>query len=277
MDGFLLVDKPEGVLSSHVINHYRKVLKTKLGHAGTLDPFASGLLVILVGNGTKLSSLVQGMEKEYHGVARFGIVTDTYDPTGRIISEEEKPDLDLKQIKVAMKKFVGEIEQIPPTFSAVKVAGERSYRLARKGVMVKKRPRKVRVYRLETIEFRPPDLHFRAVVGKGCYIRSLIHDLGQMLGHGATLWSLRRVRIGSFSVTDAIALGDPPTLYSLDEILQTLPQMRMSAEIIDSLIQGKSVEVVGRKDGLYFVTDGMRKILGMVKSDLLRTKRVIVQ
>lgn len=277
MDGFLLIDKPVGIFSTDVVNHYHKVYKTKIGHAGTLDPFASGLIVILFGNATKLSWLVHEMEKEYIGEIRLGVVTDSYDKTGRVIKETNTENITTSRVKKIMRNFVGEIDQTPPPFSAVKVKGERSYKLARSGVIVKKKPRKIRVYDFRLIKFEHLCISFRALVGKGCYMRSLAHDLGRDLECGATLWALKRTRIGDLKLVDAGKMDDDLRLHPVDEILSFLNRIDVDSEKMDMLINGSSIEYQ-IKDGeeLVYVTDGKRKAVGLCKDNKLKTKRVIV-
>lgn len=277
MDGFLLINKPPGYLSTEIVNHYRKLMKSKVGHAGTLDPFASGLIVILIDNATKLSTLVQKMDKEYIGEIKLGISTDSYDRTGRIIKETKCDDIDDRRIKRSIETLVGEVLQTPPPFSAVKIRGERAYRLARSGIMVKKRPRKVKVNEFRVTGFNHPFLSFQTVVGKGCYIRSLANDLGEKLGCGATLWSLRRMRIGNLRLEDAIGIETKPGIRDIDQLLSYLPRLDVDTDQMDCLVSGSAVEFSTNKEiDLAYITDGKRKIIGYYKNNRLRTKRVIV-
>ncbi|HID31764.1 MAG TPA: tRNA pseudouridine(55) synthase TruB, partial [bacterium (Candidatus Stahlbacteria)] len=266
MEGFLLVDKPSGLRSRAVVDHFRRIFKTRTGHAGTLDPLASGLLIILLGNGTKLSFLIQSLQKEYEGESKLGIISDSFDREGKTIEDRGEVAVPEELLIRSMDELTGRIEQIPPPFSAVKVRGMRSYKLARSGVMVKKRPRMVDVYRFQLLDYHPPFFRFRALVGKGCYIRSLIYDLGLRLGCGATLWNLRRIRIGPFNIRDAIGLKANPTPLPITHILEILPRIDVEPSVIDCLIHGKKVEGDYPDGELLYITDGKRKVIGRVKN-----------
>jgi tRNA pseudouridine55 synthase len=208
-DGILLVDKCEGETSYDVIRRLKSALgrgnTIKIGHAGTLDPFATGLLIILLGQGTKLSRFLMSGAKRYVATVRLGIETDTLDGTGKVTRTREVPELGELSIKQAIQTFVGEIEQVPPLFSAVKVGGKRAYQLARRGEPIKLAKRKVTVHTLEVKSIRLPDLTIEVVCSGGTYIRSLAMDLGKALGTGGHLKSLRRFASGPFSVEEGIS------------------------------------------------------------------------
>ena len=208
-DSILLIDKPVGFSSFQIVrimqNRYEKV-----GHAGTLDPFASGLLIILPNRATKQFQAIQRMDKEYTGELSLGFSTDTYDITG---TRNDKPDakklsVTLSELKQTAQSFVGEIDQTPPRFSALKRNGRKLYEMSRQNEPVNIEPRKVLVKSFEIDSVELPLVRFRSNVGKGVYIRSLAHDFGNKLDCGATLVSLRRVRIGKYHVADAQKLGD---------------------------------------------------------------------
>ncbi len=208
-NGILLVDKEEGETSFDVVKKVRRAsgLK-KVGHAGTLDPFATGLLVVLLGEGTKLSSFLMAAEKHYRGTIRLGVETDTLDPTGRVLKTSPVPPLEPDFIRACALNFTGEIEQIPPKFSALKIQGERAYALARKGIPITLKRRRVQIDRLEIESIHLPELTFSVTCSKGTYLRSLAADLGERLGTGAHLKSLRRLGSGSFTVDHAIPSSD---------------------------------------------------------------------
>lgn len=182
----------------------------KVGHAGTLDPFASGLLIILLEGATKKFENIQRLDKEYAGEIVLGFSTDTYDITGKSAQPEilPAPEIDIDRIRSIAGQFVGRIEQVPPRFSALKKAGRRLYQLSRQNEPVEIAPRWVVIKSFEIEEFDPPIIRFRALVGQGTYLRSLAHDLGRRLGCGGTLLSLRRTRIGEHTVVQALRLGD---------------------------------------------------------------------
>lgn len=208
LDGIVLIDKEEGETSFDVVRDVRRILgEKKVGHAGTLDPFATGLLVILIGQGTKLFPYLTGVDKEYEAVLRLGSETDTLDLTGRVVCTREVSPLDPEFIRTQASELVGEIEQVPPAFSAVRCNGKRAYELARKGICAELGKRMVRVHRLEISSIHLPDVALTVQCSKGTYVRSLGAELGKRLGPGGHLVSLRRTSSGPFRVSDAITLS----------------------------------------------------------------------
>ena len=208
-DGVLIVDKEEGETSFSVVRKVKKLLKvSKVGHAGTLDPFATGLLLVLVGQGTKLSSYLMAGDKTYLGTLTLGTETDTLDRTGRVTAVKPVPKLDPELVRETARAFVGETEQTPPSFSALKVQGKRAYSLARKGLPVSLEKRRVRIMELAVLSLDLPDVTFRVVCSSGTYVRTLAADLGMELGVGAHLKALRRTAIGPYGVEDALRSGD---------------------------------------------------------------------
>jgi tRNA pseudouridine55 synthase len=204
-DGILLVDKKEGETSFSVVRKVRNASGVrKVGHAGTLDPFATGLLLVLVGQATKLSPFLMRGEKQYRATITLGTETDTMDSTGRVIKTSPVPSMESDFIKKCVLSFRGEIEQVPPIFSAVKYRGKRAYDLARKGIKVDLKKRRVQIHRLEVEAIDLPDLTVTVTCSGGTYMRSLAADLGRRLGTGAHLKVLRRLSSGSFSVAHAL-------------------------------------------------------------------------
>jgi tRNA pseudouridine55 synthase len=205
---FLLVDKPVGFSSFQIVRMLQKQY-SKVGHAGTLDPFASGLLILLINEATKEFDNIQKREKEYTGEILLGTVTDTYDITGTVTEPRKAVDenMTLTELNQVAAHFVGEIEQTPPRFSALKHQGQKLYQFSRKNQQVEITPRQVHIKSFCILDFDVPILRFKTVVGKGVYIRSLAHDFGNTLGCGATLLSLRRTRIGEYGVAKAKKLG----------------------------------------------------------------------
>ena len=204
-DGILLVDKGEGETSFGVVRKIRGVLGIKkVGHAGTLDPFATGLLVILTGQGTKLAPYIMTGSKTYRGTLRLGVETDTQDPTGQRISTRPVPDFSLEEIQQNASDFMGEIEQVPPAFSAVRYQGKRAYALARKGIGIELEKRKVRIYALDILGAELPEVTFQVVCSGGTYVRTLAADLGRRMSTGAHLKVLRRLGSAPFLVQDAV-------------------------------------------------------------------------
>jgi tRNA pseudouridine55 synthase len=208
-DGILLVDKHGGETSYEVVKMVRYAfggLKVqKVGHAGTLDPFATGLLIVLLGQGTKLSPFLMTEKKVYLATMRLGVETDTLDPTGRVVRTSPVPYLTYEQIHEKSRGFVGEIEQVPPIYSAVKHEGKRAYKLARKGLEVGLKKRTVIVYSIEILSVHLPDVKMMVTCSRGTYIRSLAADLGMTLGPGSHLISLRRLSSGAFEVQNALS------------------------------------------------------------------------
>lgn len=205
----ILINKPVDWTSFKVVEKVRRIIKAKkVGHAGTLDPKASGLLILCTGKLTKSISEFQNYKKEYRGKIYFGKTTPTMDLESIDQASEEKDIsfLNLDLIREAAKSFVGEIEQIPPLYSAVWVNGKRAYELARKGKNVNLKPKKVVIEKFEILDFNPPLADFIVVCSKGTYVRTLAHDLGQKLGCGAFLFQLERTKIGEFKLEDAIDL-----------------------------------------------------------------------
>ncbi|HVX48051.1 MAG TPA: tRNA pseudouridine(55) synthase TruB [Candidatus Saccharimonadales bacterium] len=217
MPDILLVDKPAGWTSFDAVNYVRKLIaraegkkprQIKVGHTGTLDPFATGLLVLLVGReNTRRAGELAKLDKSYEVTLRLGAVSSTGDPEGEIKAvSDTKPEE--KTLEEALKRFTGQIEQVPPAYSAVKIDGRRAYKLAREGKEVKIEPRKVTINRLELLDYAYPQAKLIADVSSGTYIRSLVQDIGEALGTGAYTTELRRTRIGDFSVADASPVTD---------------------------------------------------------------------
>jgi tRNA pseudouridine55 synthase len=204
----LLIDKPKGWSSFDVVRKVRSLIKTKkVGHAGTLDPLATGLLILCTGGMTKAIDKIQALEKEYLVEFRLGATTPSYDAEFPPENPQDCSHLTMEMIHQAIQKFKGAISQSPPQFSAVKVAGKRAYESARSGKLVDIKPRTITVYSYDLLEFRAPDwVRAQIRCSKGTYIRSLVHDLGQILGVGAYILELRRTRIGEHCVEDAFSI-----------------------------------------------------------------------
>jgi tRNA pseudouridine55 synthase len=208
-DGAILIDKPAGPTSHDVVDIIRRQFNIKkVGHAGTLDPNATGLLIILLGRGTKLSEKLMSDDKVYSGTAKFGESTNSYDRDGDITAALPVPPMTLEQLNEAAAVFVGDQMQTPPMVSAVKKDGVPLYKLARQGVEVERKARLIHVYRFSFSDYREPIGAFRLACTKGTYVRSIIHDLGQNLGCGAHLDTLRRESSGKFNVADAVPFED---------------------------------------------------------------------
>ena len=209
IDGVLLVDKASGMTSHDVVAIARRALNTKkVGHCGTLDPLATGLLLITIGRGTKIQDLLMSEDKEYVGALELGKVTDSQDADGVVVETKPVPDLSREQLDAAFAKFHGDFYQTPPMVSAIKKDGVPLYKLARQGKVVEREPRFVHVYAHEIQAVRLPEIDFRVVCSKGFYVRTYAHDIGQELGCGAHLKSLRRTKSGRFNVEGAITVQE---------------------------------------------------------------------
>src|SRR6201997_1447406 len=208
-DGVLLVDKAEGMTSHDVVALVRRKLQVrKVGHCGTLDPIATGLLLITVGRGTKVQDLLMSEDKEYAGTFVLGVTTDTQDRQGEVIQQRPVPPLDENQIRAAFEKFRGDFYQLPLMVSAKKYGGVPLYKLAREGKVVEREPRLVHVYRFTIDRIALPEVDFSVVCSKGFYVRTYVHDIGDTLGCGAHLKSLRRLKSGLFDVANAISVDE---------------------------------------------------------------------
>jgi tRNA pseudouridine55 synthase len=251
-DGILLIDKEAGETSFGVVRKVKRALgasrEWKVGHAGTLDPFATGLLIILLGQGTKLSPFLMSGTKRYRATVRLGIETDTLDPTGEVTRTATVPGLEASVIEQAAQRLIGTIEQTPPIYSAVRHAGKRAYRLAREGVRVDLKKRKVEVHALKIVSVDLPHLTMEVTCSGGTYIRSLAADLGTCLGTGAHLRALRRLASGPFHVRDALGSegitregglsGIRDRVISLGEALPGMAEIHVGRPLARKVRQG---------------------------------------
>lgn len=245
----MLVDKPAGVTSHDVVQRVRRVLGARgAGHTGTLDPFATGLLVVLLGRATRLARFVETQSKTYLATARLGIRTDTDDLTGRIVGTSDAAGrLSREQVAASLAGFLGTQLQRPPQYSAKHVAGERSYARARRGESVELPPVSVTVRRIEVVDFQPPLLTFRAEVSAGTYVRAIARDLGDRLGVGAHLTGLRREAIGSLRVEDSVPLDqlDADAIIPARRVLVDLPTVELDQTARAAVVHGRAVEGSG--------------------------------
>ena len=207
LEGILLLDKPQGYTSHDIVSCCRKIFQIKkVGHAGTLDPMATGLLVILIGKATKASQYLMSLDKQYTGTIYLGKETDSQDADGALLRELPVPELSEEELKSSMSKFIGDQYQTPPMFSAKKVQGKKLYELARAGKTIEREPRVIRISRFDLINYTSPKLDFIVDSSKGAYVRTIAHDLGAKLGCGAHLSALRRTRVGTFLIEQSYTL-----------------------------------------------------------------------
>lgn len=229
LDGALLIDKPAGPTSHDVVDAIRDRFSIKkVGHCGTLDPNATGLLVIVMGRGTKLSEKLMSSDKIYEGTIKFGETTSSYDADGELVSSLPVPLLTVEQLEDEAGKFVGDVLQTPPMVSAIKKDGVPLYKLARKGIEVERKPRLIHIYSFRISHYADSIARFRIACTKGTYVRSLAHELGQKLGCGAHLKTLRRVVSGKFDVADAIPLHLALALSRTELEERVIPFLRLA-------------------------------------------------
>ena len=248
-EGILVVDKPAGMTSHDVVDEVRKRFDTrKVGHAGTLDPDATGILVLGLGRATRVLDIAQAYPKRYRAEARFGTTTTTQDASGEVVDTKPAADLDADRIASALETFHGEIEQIPPMVSAVKVGGERLYEKARRGEEVERDPRPVTVYSFDLLELTPgdaPAARFDIVCSAGTYVRTLVHDLGAAVGTGAHLTSLRRTEACGFDESEAVRLEEvgPGHLRPLIDAIKWLGAVQVDAGGAELVSHGRPLEI----------------------------------
>jgi tRNA pseudouridine55 synthase len=238
-DGILLVDKPSGITSHDAVDRVRQALGIrKVGHSGTLDPMATGLLVMGVGRATRLLRFLGDLDKEYEGTGRLGEETDTLDAEGAVVATSDA-EVPREALLEAMAAFVGEIEQRPPAFSSVSVGGQRLHRAARRGEAIEAPARRVRVDAFELLGFEGRDMEFRVVCSGGTYVRSLVADVGRRLGVGAHLTRLVRTRIGGFRLEDARSPDDPGELLPVGRAVDHLPRIELIEDEAEAARHGR--------------------------------------
>lgn len=287
MDGALLIDKPKGLTSTRVVEEVKRKLKVKkVGHTGTLDPIATGLLILLVNRVTRFAQFLLSFPKTYIFTLKFGAQTDTYDAQGKILKTFERA-LNCGKLKEILSEFQGEILQTPPPFSAKKVKGKRAYELARKGKKVELKPVKVKVYNLELLECLPElkEAKLLAEISSGGYIRSLAHDIGQKLGIGAYVKELQRTKIGEISVDEAVSLeefvrAERPEEYIIpvENLFRIIPEIKLGSFEAGKILHGQSI-LVREYDynGLVKIFDNGKFIgIGELKGGVLKPKRLLV-
>ena len=281
----MLVAKPAGPTSHDVVDVVRRALgEERVGHLGTLDPFAKGLLVLVVGRATRLAPFAAEWPKSYDGVIRLGVTTDTDDLTGNVVATAPWTGITPAQLAEVIGRFRGGYEQTPPAYSAVKVAGERAYRRARRGEVVALEPRSVEIRELEIVEAAVPDLEFRATVSAGTYLRSLARDIGAALGCGAHLAALRRTAVGPLKLDDAVApeavTARGGALRDAAILVAHLPRREVDKKERDALIHGRPIRIDPIADSRYpiavFSGDELLAVAEQV-GDLLKPRVVVAE
>lgn len=282
MNGIILIDKPQGWTSHDVVGKLRGILhERRIGHSGTLDPLATGLLVVFIGRATRAVEFAEADRKEYIAGLRLGMSTDTQDITGRIISKEtDIPDE--PEVRIAIERFRGELEQIPPMYSAVKIGGKKLYELARKGESIERKPRHITIFGLEITGRSDNDYILDVVCSKGTYIRTLCHDIGTALGCGGCMSSLRRTKSGVFSVDNAYTIAEiqeaadrgeeEKLLLPIDTLFAGYTKLSVDAYSEKKLKNGCIINT-SSPDGRFRVysEDGEFLLLGDVKDGVMKT------
>ncbi len=275
MNAVLIIDKPPGMTSHDVVNRVRRILQERsVGHLGTLDPLATGVLPLLLGNLTRLAQFYTSSDKTYEGTIRFGFATDTYDAEGKPTSPPQAVTLSLDQVRQLAVRFHGTIEQTPPPFSAKKIKGIPAYKLARKHAEVSLKPVQVEIKDFDIWQVENERVRFRARVASGTYMRSVAHDMGQLLGCGAHLESLRRTAVGEFELTDAHTLEELGTAVKTDQtdnlfihprrLLLQFPCVTASEEMAARIRTGRPVNLPELSQArLVKVFAGQRELLAI--------------
>ncbi len=286
--------KVNGITSHDAVTAVKKLFKVKkAGHAGTLDPIATGVMLVCLNEATKITGLLSDLDKEYIMTAKLGECTDTFDSEGKVTKRFENGDLSSrvqsKDIQKVIQNFIGEIEQIPPMYSAIKLSGQPLYKLARRGIEVERKPRMVTVKEIEIKEYEPPFLKLRISCSKGTYIRSLCNDIGEALGVGAYITELRRTRTGNFKIEDSALIEELPdkvsALHSVDASLKHLPEIILAGSDVKRAKNGNPVSPIpyshfasedGRR-GFIRLKDPEGRLFGIgrISKDLIKIERLL--
>lgn len=248
MNGIININKPQGITSFDVVWKIKKIAKTKkVGHSGTLDPEATGVLPVYIGKATKFVDYLMKDHKTYRVTLKLGIETDTYDNTGNVLSEKEV-NLNKDEIINAINCFKGRISQIPPMYSAIKIDGKRLYSLARQGITVDRKPRDIEIFQIDILEINSPDIIFDVKCSKGTYIRSLCHDIGEKLNCSGSMWKLERIGSGNFTVENSVKLEDLNEeninnyVMPVDKALCNFPEINFDIKYERLLLNGVSLK-----------------------------------
>ena len=254
VSGILNIDKPKGMTSHDVVNQVRRLAhERRVGHAGTLDPMATGVLIVCLGKATRLVEYLADSDKSYLATIVFGVTTDTWDAEGKVLTRSDGQNLKLDDIENILPSFLGRIEQIPPMYSALKHKGQPLYRLARHGLEVERAPRRVEIYALQIVRWQAPELVLRVDCSKGTYIRTLAHDLGQAARVGAHLSALKRLAVGRFRIEEAVSLDEllrqaadgawQKHLLPAEAAVGHMPVAILEAEAVNHVRHGQAVEL----------------------------------
>jgi tRNA pseudouridine55 synthase len=270
MNLVISLNKPKDITSQGAVTGVKRLLKVrKAGHCGTLDPMATGLLLVCINKATRLATYLSGFDKEYIAVMKLGESTDTQDAYGEVIESADRIDLTESDIKTALSSFEGRISQLPPMHSALKHKGRPLYKYARKGIDIERKAREVNISRIELMRFDLPYVKFRVECSKGTYVRTLCHDIGRKLGVGAHMTELERTAIGDFSIDDALDIEELETLeiskpdsrgvYSMDRALTWMPELILDQGMVKPVTHGNPVKAGKRIE----LSDAMKAASGI--------------
>lgn len=288
MDGIIVINKPIGCTSYNIVYRVKKIFKEKVGHTGTLDPLATGVLPILIGKGTKLSNYLMEHDKEYIATLKLGKKTDTLDAEGEVIEEREVDDNIFNKDKIdeVLNKFIGKIEQIPPLYSAIKVNGKKLYEYARNGQNVEVKPRQVEIYKINllNIDKEQKEIKFKVNCSKGTYIRTLCLDIAEKLGSIGYMSSLQRTRVGRFKIEDAITIDELEKNEQNNEFLNknliSIEDIFIDKEVINlddtkSFLNGVKIKIK-KEDGIYRIYNNNNFMgTGIIENNLLKRDLII--
>ena len=289
MDGIIIINKGKNYTSNDVVSIVKKITKSKVGHTGTLDPNATGVLPLLIGNATKVSKYLINHDKEYEVVLQLGIRTETADVEGKVIEQKEVTAemLNKDNIEEKLQQFIGKQEQIPPIYSAIKVNGKKLYEYARKGQEVELKPRQIEIYSIQllSINEKEKQISFKVKCSKGTYIRSLCEDISKKLGTVGYMKELNRLQVGEFYIKDAVTIsemkekieaGNLESIITIEEIFKNNPQIQLEQEQIEPYINGVKINTK-KTNGVYriYKPDGTFIGLGIVENSKLKRDLVI--
>lgn len=289
MDGIIIINKEKNYTSNDVVSIVKKITKSKVGHTGTLDPNATGVLPLLIGNATKISKYLINHDKEYEVVLQLGIRTETADVEGKVIEEKEVTAemLNKDNIEEKLQQFIGKQEQIPPIYSAIKVNGKKLYEYARRGQEVELKPRQIEIYSIQLVGINEKEkqISFKVKCSKGTYIRSLCEDISKKLGTVGYMKELNRLQVGEFYIKDAVTIsemkekieaGNLESIITIEEIFKNNPQIQLEQEQIEPYINGVKINTK-KTNGVYriYKPDGTFIGLGIVENSKLKRDLVI--
>ena len=289
MDGIIIINKGKNYTSNDVVSIVKKITKSKVGHTGTLDPNATGVLPLLIGNATKVSKYLINHDKEYEVVLQLGIRTETADVEGKVIEQKEVTAemLNKDNIEEKLQQFIGKQEQIPPIYSAIKVNGKKLYEYARKGQEVELKPRQIEIYSIQLVGINEKEkqISFKVKCSKGTYIRSLCEDISKKLGTVGYMKELNRLQVGEFYIKDAVTIsemkekieaGNLENIITIEEIFKNNPQIQLEQEQIEPYINGVKINTE-KTNGVYriYKPDGTFIGLGIIENSKLKRDLVI--